>query len=348
VETLCVGACVYNNAGVPPIEIGKLQRYATDHAFAQGWRFFEAGPDTGKSVALVGAGPASLACAHELRRLGHACTIYDKRDVIGGLNTTGVAPYKMKADRSDEEAHWILGIGGIEVKTGVEVGTDTTWDQLAEQHDAIFIGVGLGPDSALHIPGEELAGVHGAVAAIELLKLGEPPLGAVKKAVVVGGGNTAIDGVRELLGLGIPEVTMLYRGVEAKMSGYAHEWKAAKVEGARALWKTQPLAFEGEETVQRVRCAQLDHAKQPIPGAEITIDADLVLLAIGQSKQGALVAGLEGVQTERGRVVVDASQATGRRGVWAAGDCANGGKEVVNAAAEGKVAARSIHRFLQE
>ena len=348
VETLCVGACVYNNEGVPPIQIGKLQRFATDHAFDQRWRFYEAGADSGKSVGLIGAGPASLACAHELRRHGHACTIYDKRDVVGGLNTTGVAPYKMKADRSVEEARWILAIGGIEVRTGVEVGKDLSWDQLHNDHDALFVGVGLGPDSLLRIPGEELAGVHGAVAAIEKLKLEELPLGAVKKAVVVGGGNTAIDGVRELIGLGVPEVTMVYRGVEAKMSGYAHEWQAAKVEGARALWKAQPVAFEGDGTVQRVRCAQLDDAKQPIPGAEVTVDADLVLLAIGQSKLDALIAGLDGVQTERGRVIVDSAQATGRKGVWAGGDCANGGKEVVNAAAEGKVAAQSIHRFLQE
>jgi glutamate synthase (NADPH/NADH) small chain len=347
VEVLCVGACVYNHEKVPPIQIGKLQRYATDHAFAKGWRFFEAGRDTGKSVALVGAGPASLACAHELRRFGHTCTIYDKRDVIGGLNTTGVAPYKMKADRSDEEARWILGIGGIEVKTGVEVGRELAWDDLLGQHDAIFVGVGLGPDSKLDIPGEDLAGVHGAVAAIERLKLGALPLGAVRRAVVVGGGNTAIDGVRELLGLGVPHVTMMYRGTEAKMSGYRHEWEAAKVEGAKASWRTLPVAFEGVGTVARVRAVELDDAKHPVPGSEHTIDADLVLLAIGQAKLDALVSGLAGVATDRGRIVVDAQQATGRRGVWAGGDCANGGKEVVNAAAEGKVAARSIHAFLQ-
>jgi dihydropyrimidine dehydrogenase (NAD+) subunit PreT len=347
VEVLCVGACVYNKEKVPPIQIGKLQRYATDYAFAQSWRFFEAGADTGKSVALIGAGPASLACAHELRRFGHACTIYDKRDVIGGLNTTGVAPYKMKADRSDEEARWILEIGGVEVKTGVEVGRELSWDAVQQQHDAIFIGVGLGPDSQLGIPGEELAGIHGAVAAIERLKLGELPLRGVQRAVVIGGGNTAIDAVRELIGLGVPEVAMIYRGSEAGMSGYRHEWDAAKIEAAKAYWRVQPIAFEGERAVSSVRCVQLDESKRPIVGSERVIEAELVLLAIGQAKLDALVSGLAGVATDRGRVVVDASQATGRRGVWAGGDCANGGKEVVNAAAEGKAAARSIHAFLQ-
>jgi glutamate synthase (NADPH/NADH) small chain len=347
VETLCVGKCVYNEQGVPPIQIGKLQRYSTDRAFEEGWRFFEAGPDTGKSVGLIGAGPASLACAHELRRQGHACTIYDKRSVVGGLNTTGVAPYKMKADRSHEEAAWILEIGGIEVKNGVEVGKDVSWADLEKKHDALFLGMGLGPDSTLGIPGEDLQGVVGAVEEIEVLKLQNAKLDGVKKAVVIGGGNTAIDAVRELIGLGIPEVTMVYRGDEAKMSGYAHEWAAAKLEGALAAWRRQPIAIEGEGRVTAVRCAVLDENKKPIAGQEDSIEADLVLLAIGQSKLDALVSGLDGIATERGRVLVDDGQATGRKGFYAGGDCANGGKEVVNAAAEGKLAAQSIHAYLE-
>lgn len=350
VETLCVGDCVYNDLGEPPIQIGKLQRFATDTAFEQGWSFYEAGPDTGKSVGLVGAGPASLACAHELRRLGHACRIYDKRDVVGGLNTTGVAPYKMRADRSDAEVEWVLGIGGIEITTGVDVGNGKSWDDLLEAHDALFVGVGLGPDHWLSVPGKELDGVYGAVEFIERMKLGTVDVSKVRSAVVVGGGNTAIDAVRELVGLGIPEVTMVYRGVEDKMSGYAHEWKAAKQEGVRSSWRSQPLAFEADpqhpSKVARVRCAVLDDDKQPT-GDETTIDADIVLLAIGQAKLEALLSGLSGVSFEKGRVVVDASQKTTRDGVWAGGDCANGGKEVVNAAAEGKVAARAIDAWLK-
>lgn len=346
VEVLCVGDCVYNEMGVPAIQIGKLQRYATDRAFEEGWRFFTAGPDTGKSVGLVGAGPASLAAAHELRRHGHACTIYDKRSVVGGLNATGVAPYKMKADRAEEEAEWILGIGGIEVRTGVEVGRDVSWDELLGAHDALFIGVGLGPDTLLSVPGADLPGIHGAVDTIERFKLGALDLSGVSQAVVVGGGNTAIDAVRELKGLGVPEVIMLYRGTEAGMSGYAHEWSAAKLEGVLGLWQALPVAFEGEGRVQRIRCVHLDDRKQPIAGSEFEVPADLVLLAIGQGKLQALLSGLPGLAFDRGRVVVDERQATGRPGVWAGGDCANGGKEVVNAAAEGKRAARAIHEHL--
>jgi glutamate synthase (NADPH/NADH) small chain len=179
VETLCVGACVYNDLEQPPIAIGKLQRYATDRAYAEGWRFFEAGPSTGKRVALIGAGPASLAAAHELRRHGHACT-------VGGLNTSGVAPYKMKADRGMSEVDWVLAIGGIEVKTGVDVGGAVSLASLERDFDAVFVGVGLGTDSALGVPGENLPGVHGAVAWIEAMKLGAVDMRSVKHAVVIG------------------------------------------------------------------------------------------------------------------------------------------------------------------
>lgn len=348
VEVLCVGDCVYNEMGVPPIQIGKLQRYATDMAFAEKWEFFEAGPDTGKKVALIGGGPASLACAHELRRAGHATTIFEKRASLGGLNTTGVAPYKMRADKSVEEVEWILGIGGVEVKTGVEVGKDISFEDLEKQYDAVFFGAGLGPDSRMSVPGEDLPGVVGAVDWIEKMKLGKVPMTGVKRVVVVGGGNTAIDAVREAIGL-VPtesEVVMVYRGQEDKMSGYAHEWKAAKVEGARALWQAIPVAFEGSGKVERVRCQRLDANKKPIAGFELTIDADLVLVAIGQSKLGAMLASLGGIQVESGKVVTDDRGRTGRKGWFAGGDARNGGKEVVNAAAEGKAAALAIHDFL--
>ncbi len=347
VEVLCVGDCVYNHMGVPPIQIGKLQRFATDEAFARGDRFFEAGAETGKSVGLIGGGPASLAAAHELRRLGHGCTIYEKRNVLGGLNTTGVAPYKMKADRSVEEVDWILGIGGVEVKTGVEVGRDIPWQELEERHDALFFGAGLGSDTVLDVPGQDLPGVHGAVDFIERFKLGQVHLKGVETAVIVGGGNTAIDAVREAKGLGIPVSTMLYRGTEANMSGYRHEWSAARVEGCRAIFQTLPIAFEGEGKVERVRCVKLDENKAPVAGTEFSIESQLVLVAIGQSKLGALLSALSGVTVDRGRVVTDSHGFTGRKGLFAGGDCVNGGKEVVNAAAEGKAAARAIDRFLK-
>ncbi|MBM4006310.1 MAG: glutamate synthase [Planctomycetes bacterium] len=342
VEVLCVGACVYNDLEQPPIAIGKLQRYATDMAFEKNWRFFEAGKPTGKKVALIGAGPASLAAAHELRRLGHACTIFEKRATIGGLNTFGVAPYKMKADRSLTEAEWVLAIGGIEVKTGVTVGEQVTLQQLEQQFDAVFVGAGLGADSALGIPGENLPGVYGAVAWIEHMKLTKADMSAVKSAVIVGGGNTAIDASRETRGLGVRSVTMLYRGTREGMSGYQHEWSAALEEGVGTAWQSLPIAFEGTGRVQRVKCVKLDASKRPIAGTEFTIEADLVLLAIGQAKLGDMLGSLAGVSVHKGIVKVDAHGFTGRAKWYAGGDCTNGGKEVVNAAAEGKAAARAI------
>jgi glutamate synthase (NADPH/NADH) small chain len=346
VEVLCVGDCVLNGMGVPPVQIGKLQRFATDRAFENGWRFFEAGEPTGKSVGLVGAGPASLAAAHELRRAGHACTIYEKRSVIGGLNTTGIAPYKMRADRSVAEAEWVLAIGGIEIRTDVEVGKSISFEELEKKHDAVFVGVGLGPDTRLGVPGEDLEGVQGAVALIERMKLGKLPLAAVKSALVIGGGNTAIDGVRELLGLGVPNVTLVYRGSEAQMPGYRHEWLAARESGVASAFHAVPVAFEGNGKVERARLVRTDAKKQPIAGSEFSVEADLVLLAIGQSTLGQQLSGLPGIVIEKGRIVTDDHGATGRKRWYAGGDCRNGGKEVVNAVAEGKAAAEAISRLL--
>lgn len=329
VEVLCVGDCVYNAMHMPPINIGKLQRFSTDAAFEADWRFFEAGPATGKSVGLVGGGPASLACAHELRRLGHAATIYEKRPLLGGLNTTGVAPYKMKADRAVQEIDWILSIGGIDVKTGVEIGKDISIDDLEKKHDAVFFGVGLGVDTAMKIQGEELMNVFGAVDWIEKMKTARVTTEGMKHCVVVGGGNTALDCVREARGLGIERVTMIYRGVESGMSGYHHEWKAAETEGCRAEWQALPIAFEGKAKVERVKCVKLDAQKKPIHGSEFSIDADIVLIAIGQAKLDAVKLAI-----------------AGKKNCFIGGDFQNGGKEVVNAAAEGKAAARAIHAYL--
>jgi dihydropyrimidine dehydrogenase (NAD+) subunit PreT len=339
VEVLCVGDCVYNAMHMPPIQIGKLQRYSTDKAFDQKWRFFEAGKDTNKSVGLIGGGPASLACAHELRRFGHRVTLYEKRPTLGGLNTTGVAPYKMKAERSIDEIEWILGIGGIDVKCGVEIGEDVPLDALEKKHDAIFFGAGLGADTSLGIPGEDLANVFGAVEWIEQLKTSRVTTEGVKHCVIVGGGNTALDCLREARGLGIERVTMLYRRIETQMSGYIHEWKAAEMAGCRVEWQSLPTAFEGQGRVERVQCQRVDKTS-------FTLDAELVLVAIGQSKLGALLGALAGIRIDKGRVVTDDSGFTGRPKWFAGGDCANGGKEVVNGAAEGKTAARAIHEFL--
>jgi dihydropyrimidine dehydrogenase (NAD+) subunit PreT len=336
VEELCVGDCVYNDAGIPPIQIGRLQRYSTEIAVREGWSYFTAGAPTGKSVGLVGAGPASLACAHELRRLGHACTLYEKSQVPGGLDVTGIAPYKLRGDEALQEIHWVCRIGGIDVQAGVEVGKDIAWEELERRHDAVFVGMGLGPDRRL--PGADLDGVDGAVAWIEKMKLGSVSLAGVRSAVVLGGGNTAMDCLRELAGLGVPEVTMVYRGTPEGMSGYKHEWEAAKKLGVRGIFGATPAGFVGEGRVSGVRFKTAE-GEQEIP-------AQLVLLAIGQARLGEQLRPL-GIQADTsGRLIADAHGALSRPRWYAGGDCTNGGMEVVNAVAEGKAAALSIHRAM--
>jgi dihydropyrimidine dehydrogenase (NAD+) subunit PreT len=347
VEVLCVGSCVYVDKGIPPIQIGKLQRYSTDAAYDADWRFFEAGPETGKNVAMVGAGPASLAAAHELRRFGHRVTIFEKRDVIGGLNVTGVAPYKMMSDRGEDEVNWLLSIGGIDIKTGVEVGKDVQVSDLESEYDAVFLGMGLGPDRLFDLPGHDLTGIVGAVDWIEQMKLTQLDTSSIRKVAILGGGNTGMDAVRETLGLGFDDVTLVYRGVEVGMSGYVHEWAAAKSKMARAAWRAQPVSFEGiDGHVTGVVCDVLDENKKPIAGQQVTVPADLVLVAIGQSKLGALFADIDGIDVDWGRIVTDEDGCTGRPGWFAGGDATNGGKEVVNAAAEGKRAAHAIHVYM--
>ena len=213
------------------------------------------------------------------------------------------------------------------------------WKDQIGKHDAIFFGAGLGADTSLGIPGEDLANVFGAVEWIEQLKTSRVTTEGVKHCVIVGGGNTALDCLREARGLGIERVTMLYRRIETQMSGYIHEWKAAEMAGCRVEWQSLPTAFEGQGRVERVQCQRVDKTS-------FTLDAELVLVAIGQSKLGALLGSLAGIRIDKGRVVTDDSGFTGRPKWFAGGDCANGGKEVVNGAAEGKTAARAIHEFL--
>lgn len=350
VEVLCAGACVYNEKEEPPIQIGRLQRYATDAIVGANVRLFTRGPASGKKVALVGAGPASLAAAHELARLGHECVIFEGRDLPGGLNTTGVAPYKLQSDTAIQEVEYILGIGGIELRTGQWLGKTITFAQLEQDYDAVFIGVGLGPDSRVNVPGEGQLGSIGAVDLIEQIKnVPGFTLDGVTSAVVIGGGNTAIDIARELAHLGVPKVTMAYRRGEDSMSGYQHELAYAKKEGVLLEFNAAPAEIVGSDgKVTGLRCHKVDENLQPIPGADVILSAQLVVKATGQEKLSELLGGIDGLTLERGKVKVDpASHQTTNPRYFAGGDCVNGGKEVVNAAAEGMRAARGIDAFFR-
>ncbi|MEO5616359.1 MAG: FAD-dependent oxidoreductase [Candidatus Eisenbacteria bacterium] len=337
VEVLCVGACVYNAwHRNPPIAIGRLQRYAVETVLEQGAgaTLLDKAPGTTKRVACVGAGPASLACAGYLALEGVSVTLFEKRPLPGGLNVTGVAPYKMHVDGAMLEVDYIRSLG-VEIRSGVEVGATLGAADLLRDFDAVFLGLGLGTDAQLGIPGEAGPGVLGATEWIERMKLDAGYRGpAVERAVVIGGGNTAIDAARELAKLGVPHVAMIYRRGAADMPGYVHEMELARKEGVLLLERAVPQAFvrDAAGALTALRLAD---------GREVA--CELAVLAIGQARLREVVAGFPGVAfDEKGRVVVEES--TGRTGnprVFAGGDVL-GGELVVTAAQEAKRAARAI------
>jgi dihydropyrimidine dehydrogenase (NAD+) subunit PreT len=354
VEVLCAGSCVYTGWGREPIAIGRLQRFAVETTLAKKPKLFEARPPTGKKIALVGSGPASIAAAGLLALEGHTCIIYERKAIPGGLNTLGIAPYKFKGPEALREMEWIFSLGRIELRTGVEVVEkaagpgQVTASELLASHDAVFLGLGLGADSKLGVPGEEGEGVHGATHLIERIKV-EPglKLQGVKRAIVVGGGNTALDIAHELALLGV-EVAMVYRRSEKEMGGYEHELDGARLDGVRLLENRQPVEVVRKDgKLVAVKLAATQDGK-PVPGTEEEVPVDMVVMAIGQERATQVARAFPGVELDsRGRVKVDtATHRTGHPKVWSGGDCVNGGKEVVNAAAEAKIAVRDIQRHL--
>lgn len=341
-EVLCEGACVYNGWQKKPIAIGRLQRYATELGVGVLQPKTVAKP---RKVALIGAGPASIACAAYLALEGHEPTIFEKRHLPGGLNTTGVAPYKMKAHEALREVEWVLSLGKVKLESGKLVGKDITADDLLGKYDAVFLGLGLGEDSRLGIEGEEGPGVVGATAWIEEMKTQASHKRIGGHVVVVGGGNTAIDVARECALLGADEVTMIYRRGAGDMSGYVHEMEGGRKEGVRLLTSQTPVAvLRGEHgKLKGLRVAKTDGGK-PVAGTEREIACDLVALAIGQAKLRTVAKLFPGVELDtKGCIKADkATGVTGNPKVYAGGDCVNGGKEVVNAVAEGRNAARAM------
>ncbi len=340
VEVLCVGACVYNDWRRPPIQIGRLQRYAVEKAFddGQAGTLFRRAPATGKKVACVGAGPASLSLAGYLALAGVDVTLFERRAIPGGLNTTGVAPYKMHVDGALREVDFVRSLG-ITIQEGVEVGSDVRAEDLARDYDAVFIGVGLGQDTSLGIPGEDGPGVYGATAWIERMKL-EPGFAVLGVAcgVVIGGGNTAIDAARELTRLSVPHVLMVYRRTAEEMPGFRHEMDAARREGVRLVEKAVPKEFIRQDG--RLVGILLEDGRR--------IPADLAVVAIGQTRPRDLAAQFPGVEVDPGgRIVVDrATCRTGNPKIYAGGDAIRGGDLVVTAAQDGKRAARAVCRAL--
>ncbi len=349
VEVLCAGACVYNTWGREPIAIGRLQRFATETALQSkslGSLLTPAKAKTGKKVALIGAGPASIAAAGLLALEGHASVIFEKKKIPGGLNTLGIAPYKQSGDAALKEIEHVFSLGNIELKDGVEV-TQATAAQLLKDFDAVFLGLGLGADSLLGV-GEEGEGVVGAVDFIERIKA-DPSANVshVKRALVIGGGNTALDIAHELKLLGIEDVALVYRRAEKDMSGYEHELAHAREHGVRLVENRALTKVQRENgKLKSVTLSRTENGK-PVAGGEETVSCELIALAIGQATATDVAKAFPGVQIDtKGRVSVNPMYRTGNEKVWAGGDCVNGGKEVVNAVQEAKLAVRDIVQYL--
>jgi dihydropyrimidine dehydrogenase (NAD+) subunit PreT len=345
-ETLCEEACVREAAEGKPVEIGRLQRYATDVVMAEGSHPFARAPRTGRRVAVVGAGPAGLSCAHRLAMKGHDVVMFDPRPKAGGLNEYGIASYKAVGGFAQAEVAWLLGIGGIEVRQG-RLGDGLTLEALAAEYDAVFLGIGLAGVNALRAPGEELANAVDAIDFIAELRqaadVATLPVG--RDVVVVGGGMTAVDAAVQARLLGADTVTIVYRRGRERMSASAYEQDLAASKGVRILTDAMPVAVHGDGAVREVefeRTAEID-ARLAGTGERFRLPADQVFKAIGQVLDGAPA----GLEFEGGKVRVSAGGRTSMPRVWAGGDCASGGDDLtVTAVAEGRDAAEDIHRAI--
>ena len=345
-EDLCEQACVREMAEGKPVEIGRLQRYATDTVMQRDIHPYTRAAATGKRVAVVGAGPAGLSCAHRLALLGNDVVIYDGHDKPGGLNEYGIAAYKSTDDFAAREVAWLLEIGGITVETGKLLGRDLNLETLAAQFDAVFLAVGLGGVNALNLEGDDKSGVADAVSFIETLRqsrdLTKLPVG--RNVVVIGGGMTAVDAAVQSKLLGAENVTIAYRRDRAAMSASRYEQDLAASHGVKLLFNVQPVAVHGNGAAAEIELEYTATTDGRLSGTgeKLRLAADQVFRAIGQALT------LDGqLETEGGKIAVSGAGRTSLQKVWAGGDCALGGDDLtVTAVAEGRDAAMDIHATL--
>lgn len=357
VSVLCEGACVYNERGERPIEIGRLQRYAVDWYFEHGMPpMFTPAPKNGKSVGIVGSGPAGLACAAELALMGYDVTIYEGKEIPGGLDTWGIAPYKMSYEDSLKEVKLVQSFG-VKIETGVWVGQTISIAELEKKHDVIFLGVGLGKSPDLNIPGEELLGVYDALEFIgKVTRRQWKSVDVGRRVAVIGAGNTAIDAATEAKRLGAEHVMMLYRRSELEMPAYEFEYELAKADGVVFHFLTAPIRILGNSAVEALECIRMKlgspdatgrRRPEPIPNSEFQIPVDMVIKSIGQEANEGFLSQIPNLRMQDGAIIVDPeTMQTSNPRYFAGGDCISGGREVVNAAAEGKRAAHGIDKYI--
>ena len=354
VEKLCEGACVYNLMDEDPIPIAKLQRYSTEMAMQHKWQLFTRKESNGKKVAVIGAGPAGLSCAHVLSREGVDVTIYEKEKQGGGLMTYGIAAYKVTPQFCKDEVDYILSIGGITIKYEQELGKNIHLSDLQNSYDAVYLAIGVGLARKLEIPGEQLDGVVDAIQFIhEIRDIGFGKVAVGDKVAVIGMGMTAIDAATQAKRLGASEVTMLYRRTQEEMPCTEVELDIAKLDGCEIVWLAAPKEIKGvdgkvtEILVEKMKLGELDQSGRRSPittGETFSLNVDMVIKAAGQMPYQELVSSNK-LENNGGKLKVSNNQ-TNLKGVFAGGDCVNGGKEVVDAVQAGKDGAFEILKFL--
>ena len=350
-EVLCVGSCVYNHQDVPPIQIGRLQNYVTQKVIDSKKALYTAGKENGKKVAIIGAGPAGIACACELRVLGYEVTIYEAKKKPSGLTVYGIAPYKITNEEVLDEVAYLQEQLGFTIKYNASITNTDQLHLLEKNVDALFLGLGLGATADLRIEGEEKENVIGAVEFVENLRMEQHLLTVPKKVVVLGGGNTAMDTASESARMGAENVYLTYRRSKEEMGAYIFEYNLAVSAGVVGMFNIAPVAILGEEKVRGVKFIRT-HVKEGkleiIEDSEFTIACDLVIMATGQKKQKKFMDMIPTIKLDaKTRIVVDEkTNQTSNPKYFAGGDIINGGAEVVNAAYDGKLAAQGIHQWL--
>ena len=349
---LCEGACVYNHQDVPPIQIGRLQNYATNKTIDAKKEIFKVGKSIGKKIAIIGSGPAGIACACEARTLGYEVDIYEAKALPSGLNVHGVAPYKISNEEVLKEIDYLQNQLGFNIKYNSEISSKEQIKELEKKYDAIFLGVGLGKTRDLKLDGEDKDGVIGAVEFIEELRNKQHKMKVPQKVVVLGGGNTAMDAASESARMGAKKVVIAYRNSKEKKGAYGFEYDLAISAGVDSLFHVTPIAITGNGKVEGVKFAKTEIVEGKLKtnmNNTFVVRCDLVIKATGQAKQGHLYKLIEDLKIDNRTVItVNESFQTSNAKYFAGGDAINGGAEVVNAAYDGKMAAQGIHQWLNK
>jgi glutamate synthase (NADPH/NADH) small chain len=350
-EVLCEGACVFNNTDIKPIEIGRLQSFATGKAITEDKQLFKLASSNGKKVAVIGAGPAGISCACELRTEGYKVDVYEAKAKPSGLTVYGVAPYKITNEEALNEMDYLERQFGFSISYNSPILTSDALELLETNYDAIFLGIGLGETSELEIPGEDKENVSGAVEFVEQLRMKHHQVKVPAKVIILGGGNTAMDAASESARMGAETAILAYRRSKEDMGAYDFEYDLAKGVGVKGLFNVSPVEITGNGKatgVKFIRTKEVNGKLETIPGSEFIESCDLVIKATGQAKQSKFLNLIKGLMLDaKKRIITDShSFQTTNPKYFAAGDAVSGGQEVVNAVANGKRAATGIQKYL--